>query len=185
MATKRKTRKSHPIWKDLKPKLADFDRSGLVGLLKDLYGFSKDNQAFLHARFGVGEDTLKPYKETVSRWVYPNIPEQDDCVSKAKKAISDYKKAIGRPEGTAELTVFYCEQCILSLDSCGLDDENYYYSLETVFEQALKAIGAIEPKKRYQFIGRLERVCHASHGFGWGVAECMGDLLSEYGFENE
>ena len=185
MATKRKTRKSHPTWKDLKPSLADFDRSGLVGLLKDLYSFSKDNQAFLHARFGVGEDTLKPYKETISRWVCPDIPVQDYSVSKAKKAISDYRKAIGRAEGIAELTLFYCEECISFLNSCGLDDEGYYYSLESVFEQALKVIGTIEPKKQYQFIDRLEQICHASHGFGWGVPDYMDDLMSEYGFDNE
>ena len=35
---------------------------------------------------------------------------QDTSVTKAKKAISDYKKAIGQSEGLAELMVFYCER---------------------------------------------------------------------------
>jgi hypothetical protein len=53
------------------PKLAGFDQKGLLGLVQDLYAASKDNQAFLHARFGVGEDVLQPYKETIDRWRWP------------------------------------------------------------------------------------------------------------------
>ena len=45
MATK-KTTKSTPSWSDVKTKLADFDRAGLMGLVQDLYAASKDNQAF-------------------------------------------------------------------------------------------------------------------------------------------
>ena len=68
MATK-KTPKSTPSWSDVKTKLADFDRAGLMGLVQDLYAASKDNQAFLHARFGIGEDVLKPYKAAIDRWL--------------------------------------------------------------------------------------------------------------------
>lgn len=56
------TTKSAPGWSDVKTKLADFDRAGLIGLVQDLYAASKDNQAFLHARFALGGDVLKPYK---------------------------------------------------------------------------------------------------------------------------
>ena len=45
------TKKTAPSWSDVKARLADFDRVGLVGLVQDLYAASKDNQAFLHTRF--------------------------------------------------------------------------------------------------------------------------------------
>jgi hypothetical protein len=64
--TKRVPR-SKPTWTDVKAKLAGFDRSGFVGLIQDLYTAQKDNQTFLHTRFGLGEDVLKPYKETLDR----------------------------------------------------------------------------------------------------------------------
>ena len=38
-------------------------------------------------------------------------------ISKAKKAITDYKKAIGRPDGMAELSIFYCEEAFGFLES--------------------------------------------------------------------
>lgn len=40
-------------WRAVKAKLADFERAGLLGLVQDLYAASKDNQFFLHARFGL------------------------------------------------------------------------------------------------------------------------------------
>ena len=40
-----------------------------MGLIQDLYAAHKDNQTFLHTRFGLGEDVLKPYKETLDRWL--------------------------------------------------------------------------------------------------------------------
>ena len=89
-----------PTWIDIKTVLSAFDRAGLLGLVQDLYAASKDNQAFLHARLGLGRDQLKPYKASISTWIYPDIMRNEPLsVSKAKKAIADYKKAIGRPDG--------------------------------------------------------------------------------------
>ena len=87
---------------------------------------------------------LEPYKTTIDRWVCSAVMRnQDISVAKAKKAISDYKKAIGRSEGLAELTVFYCESCMNLLGHCGMDDEGYFNALVRMFEQALKAIAAL------------------------------------------
>jgi hypothetical protein len=102
--------KSQPTWADLKAQLAGFDRKGLLGLIQDLYAANRDNRTFLHTRFGLGEDTLKPYKETIARWLWPDvIRNQNTSVVKAKEAVSSYKKAVGDPAGLAELMVFYCD----------------------------------------------------------------------------
>jgi hypothetical protein len=56
----------------------------------DLYAAKKENKAFLHARFGLGDDILEPYNATISRWFCPDMMRsQDYSFSKAKKAISD------------------------------------------------------------------------------------------------
>ena len=79
------TKKNSPSWSDVKAKLADFDRAGLIGLVQDMYAASKDNQAVLHARFALGGDVLKPYKATIDRWVWPEVfKNQDTSVAKAK-----------------------------------------------------------------------------------------------------
>jgi hypothetical protein len=101
----RRQSKSQPTWTDVKGKLADFDRAALLGLIQNLYAAHQDNQTFLHARFGLGGDVLERYKETIDRWLWPDVfRKQDTSVSQAKRAISDYKKAVGDPKGIAELS---------------------------------------------------------------------------------
>ena len=67
---------------------------------------------------GLGRDQLQPFKANISTWICPDLMNnQSVSVSKAKKAIADYKKAIGRPEGMAELSIFYCEEAFGFLES--------------------------------------------------------------------
>src|ERR1700675_1248865 len=116
-----------PSWSDVKTALLDFDRAGLRGLVQDLYPASKDTRAFLHARLGLGHDQLRPFKASISRWISPDLMKgQPISVSNAKKAIADYKKAIGRPAGMAELSIFYCEEAFDFLESCSMEDESYF-----------------------------------------------------------
>ncbi len=184
MTTKPLKSKRKPTWTDLKRVLNELDRNGLLGLIQDLYAAGKDNQAFLHARFGLGDDVLKPYKATISRWVCPDF-HQAISVAKAKKAISDYRKAIGHPEGVAELVVFYCEECTALLDCCGMNDEGYFDALVRMFEQALAAINKLDPELQKPFVKRLERVRRPAHNYGYGVGDDMDDLMAEYGFGEE
>jgi hypothetical protein len=184
--TMKKSSKKKPTWSDLKRQLGDLDRPALLGLIQDLYAANKNNQAFLHARFALGGDVLEPYMATIDRWVCPDVMgNQDISVAKAKKAISDYKKAIGRPEGLAELTVFFCESCANFLGFCCVDYEDYFNALVRMFEQALKAIVVLEPIQQEAFVERLERVRREGRNWGWGVGDDMDDLMAEYGFAEE
>ena len=147
------TKKNSVSWSDVKTKLADFDRAGLLGLLQDLYAANKDNQAFLHARLSLGDDVLKPYKTTINRWLWPNVlRNQDFSIAKAKKPIADYKKAIGQAEGLAELMVFYCERATGFIDDVGLQDEGYFDALVRMFEQALITIASLAEAQRLSLI---------------------------------
>jgi hypothetical protein len=178
MATKMKM----PNWSDVKTKLVDFDRTGLLGLLQDLYAANKDNQTFLHARLSLGDDVLKPYKLIIDRWLWPDVfKNQDTSVAKAKKAIADYKKAIGQAEGLAELMVFYCERAAGFSNDVGLQDEGYFDALIRMFEHALKTIASLADTQRQPLWDRLDNVHSICHNFGYGVDGDMDDLLAEYG----
>lgn len=86
-----KSAKVSTTWRDVKEKLAAFDRTALLGIVQDLYAASKDNQAFLHARFGLGRDVLKPYKAIIDRGLWPDVMKnQNPSVAGAKKAVADY-----------------------------------------------------------------------------------------------
>lgn len=89
-----------PIWgpfDELRPRPAEADHIRVPSLAPH-----KDNQTFLHTRFGLGGDILTPYKETLDRWLWPDVTRnQDASVIKAKQAISSFKKAVGECWRTA------------------------------------------------------------------------------------
>jgi hypothetical protein len=173
--------RSKPTWTDVKAKLAGFDRIGLMGLVQDLYAAQKDNRTFLHSRFGLGEDVLKPYKETLDRWLSPDVlRNQDISVAKAKKAISDYRKAVGEPAGLAELMVLYCERAVGFSNDVGYQDGDYFYALVQMFEQSLKLTRELSAGDRDALVIRLERVRTSSQNLGFGLAETLDSLLADY-----
>ena len=176
----RKTRTA-PSWSDVKAKLARYDRAGLLNLLADLHSLSRDNQAFLHARLGLGVDPLAPYKRTISRWVCPDLRRnQDISIAKAKKAIADYRRAIGLPEGVAELLVFYCENAARLPAECGFEDEAYFAALVRMFEQALVAVTALATSERQPMFERLNAVRSMTDVVGWGVKDTMDELWADH-----
>lgn len=177
-------KKNTTTWSNVKAKLNDFDRNSLLDLVQDLYAASKDNQTFLHARFGLGDDILKPYKTTIERWLWPDVfKQQDTSVAKAKKAIADYKKALGHPDALAELMVFYCESAVGFSHDVGLNDEAYYDSLISMFEQTLKLLNNFSEPQRAPYLARLNALRAVSHDFGYGVGDYLDDLMHSYGFD--
>jgi hypothetical protein len=165
----------------VKAKLAGLDRIGLIGLIQDLYAAHKDNQTFLHTRFGLGEDVLKPYKKTLDRWLSPDVlRNQDTSVAKAKQAISSYRKAIGEPAGLAELMVFFCERAAGFCYEFDNQDEDYLHALVNMFEQAIKVSRQLSADDRDALIARLDRVRSISHDLGYGIGDAMDSLLDNH-----
>jgi hypothetical protein len=177
---KRRTQ-SGPKWRDVQSKLAGFDRSHLVSLIHDLYAAHKDNQSFLHARFGLGTDPLEPYKKELDRWLWPDVlRKQDTSVVKAKQAISNYRKAVGDSAGLAELMVFYCEQAAGFCNDIGQQDEGFFNALVGMFELAAWQTSQLPDAGQSALVARLDRVREISHNFGYWVGEDMDDLLARY-----
>jgi len=173
-----------PTWKDLKRVLDELDRNDLLGLVRDLHAASKENRTFLNARFGLSDAPLAPYKAVISRWVSPHFRgDQTLSVTKAKKAISDYKKAVGDPEGLAELATFYCECSAWYLGDIYGGDETYCGALVRVFDQALEAVQSLHPEQQRLFVGRLEAVRRRARKLGWSLDFHLDDLMDQYGFE--
>jgi hypothetical protein len=157
-----------PTWIDVKASLCTFDRAGLYGLVQDLYEASKDNQAFVHARLGLGSDQLRPFKATISRWINPDlIRNQAVSVSKAKKAIADYRKAIGRPGGLAELSIFFCEEALSLVESCSFEDERFFLALIRMYDQAVKLVLKLPPTERRRYVERLDKLRSRGKHVGW------------------
>lgn len=175
------TTKPRQNWSAAKAELAHFDRTALMGLVKDLFALNPDNSAFIAARLGLGSDPLAPYRKTISRWIRPDVVRgQDVSVAKAKKAISDYRKAIGKPEGIAELSVFYCEAAARLLSDCGMEDEGYFNALVRMYGQALAATTELPEPDRALLLARLDAVRTSVRDIGWGVGDALDELWIEH-----
>jgi hypothetical protein len=172
-----RSKNASPTWTDVRTVLLDFDRAGLRGLVQDLYTASKDNRAFLHARLGLGHDQLQPFKANISTWICPDLMNnQSVSVSKAKKAIADYKKAIGRPEGMAELSIFYCEEAFGFLESCSMEDESYFAALIRMYGRSLEFVSNLPAAERATYRGRLDKLRSRGSHVGWGVQDELNSL---------
>ena len=173
---------SRPTWRDVKATLKDFDRADLLGLIEDLYAARKDNQAFLHARFGPGSDALKPYKAIIDRWLWPDVfSNQTYSVANAKKPIADYQKDVGDPEGLAELMIFYCRHAIGFSTEVGVADKAYFDALIKMFEQALTTVMTLPEAKREHFLAEMADIRATGRNLGWGVGSGFNDALALIG----
>jgi hypothetical protein len=174
-----RSKNASPTWRDVRIALLDFDRAGLRGLVQDLYTASKDNQAFLHARLGLGDDQLQPFKASISKWISPDLMKgRPISVSKAKKAIADYKKAIGRPDGLAELLIFFCEEAFGFLESCSIEDETYFAALIRMYGRSLEIVSSLPPAERTTYLERLDKLRSRGRNVGWAVEEELNSLWS-------
>jgi hypothetical protein len=181
-----KDKSASPTWADVKALLLTFNRAGLQGLVQDLYAASKDNQAFLHARFGLGADQLGPYKATISRWINPDLMKnQTVSISKAKKAIADYQKAIGHPEGLAELSTFFCEEAFSFVEGCSFGDERYFVALIRMYDRSVNHVLSLPLAKRRAYVERLDKLRLRAKHVGWGVEDELNDRWHAADFDEQ
>lgn len=179
MGARKGSKKSDFSWGDVKTKLAAMDHAGLVALLRDVHALNKTNQLFLHARFSLGTDVLESYKKRIRVALFPdwNKPVR---VAEAKKAMMEYRKAIGRPDDMLELHIFWCETASGFSMEFGYADEGYFDALLRQYEAALKMLDTVDGMIRHKAIERLKRVCHSTE-VGYGVQDEMKWLLERAG----
>lgn len=175
MAKKKRTTQS---WKDIRSALKEATHKELLNLIGDLYAVRKENQSFLHARFTKDENALAPYKDTIEEYVSPAEPwKQPVKLSLAKKAISDYRKASGDPEGLAELMLFYAECGINFTIDFGDIDEAFYNSVEGVFYDGLKMLSKCGADTTNKLLPRFVKAVQSTEGMGWGFHDDLCESL--------
>ena len=172
----RKAKSVGATWSDVKAEITKLDMRQLVNLVADLYRFSKENQAFLNARFAVVRDPLEPYKKTIAECIYPDIYKNKPIqISKAKKAISDYSKAVGESLGEAELMTFFVERGNAFTVNFGDIDEEFYDALIRMYRRVIEKVCSLPEEQRDAFKERLEAIMTSSADIGWGYHDTLCD----------
>jgi hypothetical protein len=162
-------------WSDVKAVLARLDQPDLLELISDLYHLSKDNKNFLHTRFAVGDDVLGPYKKIIEECMHPDILNGHVRIPRAKRAISDYSKAIHDGKGEAELLTYFVECGNRFTLDYGDIDEEFYDTLVEVYSEAIKKVLALPAPEQGDFRKRLKKIMLSAEGIGWGYHDGLCD----------
>ena len=179
-ATSAKSHKKKPSWSDVKSAIAKLERPGLISLISDLYAYSTPNKNFLHARYSIDSDALKPYKKVIDAALYPNVMSNGPIkIATAKKAVSDYCKAVGDPKGMLELMVYFVERGTKFTLDYGDIDGQFYSSLERMYEKAIKLLLTLDEETIDDFYDRFEDLVTSTSDIGWGFHDTLGDIFSE------
>jgi hypothetical protein len=152
--------------------------------MKELYAVNKDNQTFLHSRLQLGNlPPVKHYKAIIRESILPSGSRKPQSILKAKKAVSDYRKVGGTPEGLAELSVYYCEVAFDFFHHAYTDQEAYCDALILMFEKAVNYVLALTPARKQRFLKRLAKVRKEGNNYGWGVEDAFYDAWTQTGLE--
>jgi len=177
-------KKTQPTWTDVKSVLAQMRREELISTIDALYKLRKENKQFLHTRFKLSENALDEYKLQISNGVNPSSVKAKISFKNARQALSDYKNAIGDPEGLAELMVFYCEECAKSIRNYGIW-EQYADATVNIWFDTLKHISKLSKARQLHYRKKLESALKYMGDVGWGVTDSINDFMDEFDPQNE
>lgn len=172
------SRKEEPRsnWSAVKTAVLDLNRDALLVLIRDLYDLSQSNKHFVDARLRLGQDPLSPYKKIVAECMGPdavrNHPVQ---ISKAKIAISEYRKAASDVLAEIDLTIHFVECGNQFTLDYGDMDGPFYDSLLGMYARAVEAVVKLPEPQQEPFRKRLWELTESSDGIGWGYHDGLCD----------
>lgn len=173
-------------WAAVKTALAALDRDAVLGLVRDLYKLSETNKDLLHARLRLGDDPIEKYKRVIDQCMYPNADRGHPIqIAKAKKAIAEYRRAVGDVRGQVDLMLYFVERGNQFTMDYGDIDGPFYDSLVSMYEQAAEAVLDLPRGEREPFQKRLYDLLDASDGTGYGYHDALCDVYASTIMEND
>jgi hypothetical protein len=148
-------------------------------LISDLYASNSANKIFLHARFATGEEALKPYQKIIEECMFPDVYKNKPIqIAKAKKAITDYTRAVGDQKGVLELMLCFVENGANFTANYGDMYEAFYLALERMYDNALDLLLTMDEPTINEYRDRFEDVVTSTRNIGWGFHDMLGQLFN-------
>ena len=166
-------------WSAVTSAASKLSQQELLGLVGELYRLSSQNKAFLHVRFADRGIAMEEFKAIVSECLDPDVQRDRPLqVAKAKKAVSDFCKAVADPIAHAELMVFFLEQGNAFTLEYGDIDAGFYSALVAMARRAAEVICNLPVNLQEPFRERLGEVVRSSSGIGWGYHDDLADIYA-------
>jgi hypothetical protein len=168
---------ANPSWSRIKKSLEPMDAPELVAIIKQLYDLNPTNKGALASIFDpvAGRELLRDRaRREIENAFFKDRGFPSFKTGAARKALREYVKVVSLRDGI-EMMLYYVEKGIQGTNTYGDIHENFYTSIEIVFEEALKSIEKMPEPKEY--LNQLHHLVNKTDGIGWGFHDQMGDYL--------
>ena len=124
------------------------------------------------------QEIAAKYKKIIEDQFFPSRGLGKAKLSVAKKAISDYKKVCQNQTSLIDIMLFYVEQGVKFTSAYGDINEQFYISMEGVYEQVVKII--IKANLKDNFQARCRKIITDTKDMGWGFHDTLTEIYEEY-----
>ena len=173
-------KKKSASWVDVKVRLDRMDRTGLVGVIKDLYEAGDLNRRFLHARFVSTAPVLEEYRRLVRAAVFPDpFSQRPIRLRDGTATIAEYKRATGDLAGTVDLMLEFVEAGTEQSADLGYGHDTYFGALERKVKEVVRSLDALADADRRAVTARLVKLGEYQGTIGWGYCDFLGDVAAK------
>lgn len=157
---------------EVKNILKNQSKEELVKLIIDSYKVIPQLKEYITARYA-DKDTIEQiaevYKNKIYNVFFPKSMRTQFKISNAKKVISDFKKLCSDKKIVIDLMLYYVEMGVEFTNSYGDIDEDFYDSVEGMYEDLVNDINKCKNSEIFEiYCHRLKAVVDNTEGIGWG-----------------
>ena len=166
----------------LKKYLQQFTKEQLIEQINELHKKYKEVKDYYSFCLNPDEKkTVEKYKAIIYESFYPKRGFKLS-LSKARKAISDFKKLSPSPAHVADAMVYFVECGVLFTNDFGDIDESFYNSMEGMFKNACVFIQKNHLENLFK--ERCKKLMDDSSDIGWGFHDFLSDAYYEFFEDN-
>jgi len=168
---------------ELKRTLKESTKEQLIKDIVDLFKKNEFVKDYYNSKYGDDNSLsiLIKHKDIIENEFFPENGFGKARLSVAKKAITEFKKISGDKTLIAELMIFYVENGVNYTDCYGDINEQFYLSMESMYERALKFIA--DNNLVAKFKERCLRIVNDTTDMGWGFHDQLCEIY--YGHIDE
>jgi len=165
---------------ELKKHLKDATKEELLKDIVDIYKKNEFVKDYYVSKYSADSRSLvlAKYKEIIEYEFFPEKGFGKARLSVAKKSITEFKKISNDKTSIAELMIFYVENGVNYTECYGDIDQQFYHSMENMYERLLKFIvdnGLVDV-----FNDRCLKIVSDTQNMGWGFHEQLCEIYYDY-----
>lgn len=171
---------------ELKKHLASSSKEDLIKQAIELFQKNNFVKDYYNLKYDPEEKLalLDKYKKAVTNEFFPKRGFGKARLSVAKKSISEFKKLAPDSKQIIEIMLHYVEMGVDFTNTYGDIDDNFYMSMEGMYEQVVQLI--VKEERVDEFYDRCYDVVTNTSDIGWGFHDALSSIFYEcFGNEND